>query len=238
MKYQNPFKTLKKREWAIWIGSLVLISAAFLFSSHRDYLSLVASLVGVTALIFVAKGDPLGQALTVVFAVFYSIISIKFRYYGEMITYLGMTAPIALSAMISWLRHPYKQGENEVKVAHVGAKKWAVLLVLTAAVTAVFYFILRYFNTANLPISTVSVATSFIAASLTFLRSPLYGLGYAANDIVLIIMWIMATMEDPSYLPMIVCFSVFFINDCYGFLNWQRIRQRQSGSSDIAETKE
>lgn len=238
MKYQNPFKTLKKREWAIWIGSLVLITAAFLFSSHRDYLSLVASLVGVTALIFVAKGDPLGQALTVVFAVFYSIISIKFRYYGEMITYLGMTAPIALSAMISWLRHPYKQGENEVKVAHVGAKKWAVLLVLTAAVTAVFYFILRYFNTANLPISTVSVATSFIAASLTFLRSPLYGLGYAANDIVLIIMWIMATMEDPSYLPMIVCFSVFFINDCYGFLNWQRIRQRQSGSSDIAETKE
>lgn len=238
MKYQNPFKTLKKREWAIWIGSLVLITAAFLFSSHRDYLSLVASLVGVTALIFVAKGDPLGQALTVVFAVFYSIISIKFRYYGEMITYLGMTAPIAFSAMVSWLRHPYKQGENEVKVAHGGAKKWAVLLVLTAAVTAVFYFILRYFNTANLPISTVSVATSFIAASLTFLRSPLYGLGYAANDIVLIIMWIMATMEDSSYLPMIVCFSVFFINDCYGFLNWQRIRQRQSGSSDIAETKE
>lgn len=67
---------------------------------------------------------------------------------------------------------------------------------------------------------TVSVATSFIAASL-------YGLGYAANDIVLIIMWIMATVDDPSYLPMIVCFLVFFINDCYGFINWRKIRQRQ-----------
>lgn len=52
-------------------------------------------------------------------------------------------------------------------------------------------------------------------------------LGYAANDIVLIIMWIMATVDDPSYLPMIVCFSVFFINDCYGFVNWRKIRQRQ-----------
>lgn len=61
----------------------------------------------------------------------------------------------------------------------------------------------------------------------TLLRSPLYGLGYAANDIVLIIMWIMATVDDPSYLPMIVCFSVFFINDCYGFINWRKIRQRQ-----------
>ena len=74
---------------------------------------------------------------------------------------------------------------------------------------------------------TVSVATSFIAASLTLLRSPLYGLGYAANDIVLIIMWIMATVDDPSYLPMIVCFSVFFVNDCYGFINWRKIRQCQ-----------
>ncbi|MEE0050148.1 MAG: nicotinamide mononucleotide transporter [Acutalibacteraceae bacterium] len=74
---------------------------------------------------------------------------------------------------------------------------------------------------------TVFVATSFIAASLTLLRSPLYGLGYAANDIVLIIMWIMATVDGPSYLPMIVCFSVFFINDCYGFINWRKIRQRQ-----------
>ena len=225
--YQNPFKTLKKHEWAIWLGSLILVSASFLFSRERDYLTLIASLIGVTSLIFVAKGDPIGQVLTVVFSIFYSVISFKFRYYGEMITYLGMTAPIALASAISWFRHPYKEGENEVKVAHVGAKKWAVLIILTAAVTAAFYFILKYFNTANLAISTVSVATSFIAASLTFLRSPLYGLGYAANDVVLIIMWIMATVDDPSYLPMIFCFSVFFVNDCYGFINWRKIRQRQ-----------
>ena len=225
--YQNPFKTFKKREWAIWIGSLIPVSASFMFPQERDYLTLIASLIGVTALIFVAKGDPIGQVLTVVFSVFYSVISFKFSYYGEMITYLGMTAPIALAAAVSWFRHPYKEGENEVKVARVGAKKWAVLIILTAAVTAAFYFILKYFNTANLPISTVSVATSFLAASLTLLRSPLYGLGYAANDIVLIIMWIMAAADDPSYLPMTVCFSVFFVNDCYGFINWRKIRRRQ-----------
>lgn len=225
--YQNPFKTFKKHEWAIWLGSLVLVTVSFMFPRERDYLTLIASLIGVTSLMLNAKGDPIGQVLTVVFSIFYSVISFKFRYYGEMITYLGMTAPIALAAAISWFRHPYKEGENEVKVAHVGAKKWAVLIILTAAVTAAFYFILKYFNTAKLAISTVSVATSFIAASLTLLRSPLYGLGYASNDIVLIIMWIMATVDDPSYLPMIVCFSVFFVNDCYGFINWRKIRQRQ-----------
>lgn len=167
--YQNPFKTFKKHEWAIWLGSLVLVTVSFMFPRERDYLTLVASLIGVTSLILNAKGDPIGQVLTVVFSIFYSVISFKFRYYGEMITYLGMTAPIALAAAISWFRHPYKEGENEVKVAHVGAKKWAVL----------------------------------------------------------IIMWIMATIDDPSYLPMIVCFSVFFVNDCCGFINWRKIRQRQ-----------
>lgn len=99
-----------------------------------------------------------------------------------MITYLGMTAPIALAAAISWFRHPYKEGENEVKVAHVGAKKWAVLIILTAAVTAAFYFILKYFNTAKLAISTVSVATSFIAALWARLRRKRYCINYYVDN--------------------------------------------------------
>lgn len=216
-----------KGELALWGVSVSFILLSFFAFNKESHLTLAASVIGVTSLIFNAKGNPFGQALMVVFSVLYGIISFSFSYYGEMITYLGMTAPIALAAAISWFRHPYKEGENEVKVAHVGAKEWAVLIILTAAVTAAFYFILKYFNTAKLAISTVSVATSFIAASLTLLRSPLYGIGYAANDVVLIIMWIMATVDEPSYLPMIVCFSVFFVNDCYGFINWRKIRQRQ-----------
>lgn len=227
--YQNPFSTLTKLEWFLWLFSLAAITVGFLSGSEKDYLTLAASLVGVTALIFVAKGDPFGQGMSVIFAIMYSIISFTFRYYGEMITYMGMTAPIAFLAMIAWFRNPYKEGENEVKVAAVTRKKWAVLLVLTALVTFVFYFILDFFHTNNLILSTVSIATSFLASALTFLRSPLYGLAYGSNDIVLVLMWIMATRENPSYLPMVICFAVFFANDCYGFINWQRIKARQAG---------
>lgn len=226
--YQNPFGTLTKLEWFLWLCSLAAITIGFLSASERDYLTLAACLVGVTALIFVAKGDPIGQGLTVIFSIMYSVISFTFRYYGEMITYMGMTAPIAFSAMIAWFRHPYKEGENEVKIAAMTWKKWAVLLALTAVVTFAFYFILDFFNTNNLAISTVSVATSFLASSLTFLRSPLYGLAYGSNDIVLVIMWIMATAENPSYLPMVICFAVFLANDCYGFLNWRRMKTKQA----------
>ncbi len=61
-----------------------------------------------------------------------------------------------------------------------------------------------------------------------YLRSSAYALSYAANDIVLIILWIMASLDNISYLPMIVCFAMFFINDIYGFINWRRMKKRQT----------
>jgi hypothetical protein len=73
----------------------------------------------------------------------------------------------------------------------------------------------------------VSVATSFLASYLTFMRSPYYGIGYGANDVVLIILWVMASAKDPAYLPMVVCFVMFLLNDLYGFVNWQRLKKSQ-----------
>lgn len=42
-------------------------------------------------------------ALMIVFSLLYGVISYTCAYYGEMITYLGMTAPMALFALISFL---------------------------------------------------------------------------------------------------------------------------------------
>ena len=93
--------------------------------------------------------------------------------------------------------------------------------------TAAFWFILGAFDTSNLLWSTVSVATSFFAASLTFLRSPYYAVAYAANDAVLIVLWILAALEEPSHVPMIVCFAAFLVQDIRGFFYWQRMKMRQ-----------
>lgn len=227
MKLLNSFRDLTKFELILWIVSLITVSGSFLLSSPPDYLTLIASLIGVTALIFVSKGYVLGQVLTVVFSVFYGIISFFFSYYGEMITYLCMTAPIAVMAVVSWARHPYKRSAV-VEVSRL--KKGQIIFMWVAAivVTAVFYFILGAIGNANLIVSTISVTTSFLASYLTFCRSPYYALAYAANDLVLIALWIMATLKSPSYLPMVFCFVQFFANDMYGFFNWSRLRKEQN----------
>lgn len=228
MKLKNPFKDLTKFELGLWITSVVVIVASFIISGGGDILTIIASLIGVTALIFVAKGYVLGQLLTVVFAILYGIISFIFKYYGEMITYLCMTAPIAIMAVVSWIRNPY-EGTKEVKVSHITKKQVYTMVIVAIVVTVVFYFILEWLGNANLLVSTISITTSFVASYLTYLRSPYYAVGYSANDIVLIILWIMATIESISYLPMVFCFVMFLANDLYGYYNWQRMRKRQEG---------
>lgn len=226
MKLLSSFKDLTKFEWTLWLISLITVSGSFLIGDQPDLLTLIASLIGVTALIFVSKGYVLGQVLTVIFSVFYGIISFYFSYYGEMITYLCMTAPIAVMAVISWIKHPYKQSA-EVEVSRLTKKQTVIMWIAALLITAAFYFILRSLGNANLLVSTVSVTTSFLASYLTFCRSPCYALAYAANDMVLIALWIMATLKSPSYMPMIFCFIMFFINDIYGFVNWRRMEINQ-----------
>lgn len=191
-------------------------------------MTLTASLIGVTSLIFNAKGNPVGQALMVVFGLIYGAISYSFAYYGEMITYLGMSVPMAVFALVSWLRNPYKGNRAEVKVNRVGKGELVFMCFLTLLVTIAFFFILKFFNTANLALSTISITTSFIAVYLTFRRSPYFALAYAANDVILIGLWILASISDARYISVVVCFIAFLVNDIYGYISWQRMRKRQS----------
>lgn len=216
-----------KGEIALWCSSLTLIITSFCIFDRENILTLIASLIGVTSLIFSAKGNPLGQLLIIIFSVLYGIISFTFSYYGEMITYLGMTAPMAVVALISWLRNPYNGKKSEVKINRLKQKEILFILMLTAAVTVIFYFILKAFGTANLIPSTLSVTTSFLAVYLTFKRSIFFAAAYAANDVVLIILWVMALLYDTSYLSVVICFTVFLANDIYGFINWSKMRKRQ-----------
>ena len=214
-------------EWLLWGISAAVIVVSFCLFDRESYLTLAASLVGVTSLIFAAKGNPLSQVLMVVSSILYGIISYTFAYYGEMVTYLGMTMPMAVLALISWLKNPFEGNRSEVKVNAILGKEVAFMWALAAVVTVAFYFILRFFHTANLLPSTLSVTTSFVAVYLTFRRSPYYALAYAANDVVLIVLWVMAALSEVRYISVVVCFVAFLVNDLYGFISWRKMGKRQ-----------
>ena len=49
-----------KFEWCLLVGSLATILIAHLASGNREYIKLIASLIGTTALMFNAKGNLIG----------------------------------------------------------------------------------------------------------------------------------------------------------------------------------
>lgn len=216
-----------KSEIVLWTSSVAVILISFFMFDRTNGLTLCASLIGVTALIFNAKGNPFGQLLMIIFSLLYGIISYTFLYYGEMLTYLGMTMPMAVFALISWMKNPYHGRKSQVQVDQLGKKESIWMWVGALMITTLFYFILSYFHTANIIPSTISVTTSFLAVYLTFRRSPYYALAYAANDIILIILWVLASLQNTKYLSVVVCFFAFLFNDLYGFFSWQKMKEKQ-----------
>lgn len=225
--WRNPFRQLNKKDWCVLIVSLAVVMLCNLLTPTASLTTKVGVVVGAIALVLMAKGDVWGQVLTVVFSVLYGITSWQFRYYGEMITYLGMTLPMALAAVFSWLRHPFQGNTAQVEIHRLTRRQKMGMVLSCVPVTVLFGVLLWRLNTPNLLVSIVSVATSFLAAYLTYFRSSYYALAYAANDVVLIILWVLASVKDISFTPMIACFFVFLINDLYAFSSWNKRETEQ-----------
>ena len=228
MLFANPFKNLTVREWLLWSVSLLIVIVSNLLSQSANMLTLIAVCIGVTSLVLAAKGNVWSQILMVVFSILYSVISWRFRYWGEMLTYLGMTLPMAVWSTITWLKNPSSTG-REVAIRKLTGKHAAGLAFSGILATALFCWLLYLLDTPNLFFSTLSILTSFLAAALTMLRSSYYALGYAANDLVLIVLWLLAAKENPAYFSVAVNFLSFFFNDLYGFLCWKKREKHTTG---------
>lgn len=216
-----------KFEIALWCCSVGVIALSFFIFDGENLLNLVCSLLGATSLIFCAKGNPIGSAIMVVFSILYAVISYTFKYYGEMFTYLFMTLPMSIVVLIAWLKNPFNGNHSQVKIDDLKKNDILKLAVLSLMITTVFFFVLRALNTNNLVVSTISIATSFFAAFLTYKRSPYFALAYAVNDLVLIVLWVYASVFNTAYASVATCFITFFVNDIYGFINWLKMKKNQ-----------
>ena len=220
----NPIKSLTKKEWCLWLGSLFIVIISNMLTENFDLLTLLAACVGITSLIFAAKGNVWAQILMIVFSILYGMISWRFRYWGEMITYLGMTMPMAIWSTITWIKNPATNGK-EVAIQKLKPKHIFGIIIFGTAITWIFYLILNALNTPNIVFSTISITTSFLAATLTMLRSSYYALGYASNDIVLIVLWMLASIENPAYIPVAVNLQFSFLTICMVFFVGKKEKQ-------------
>ena len=110
-------------DYVLWGFSVAAIILSAVLFGNSDALTLVATLFGVTSLIFYAKGNLVGPVLMFVFCVIYGIISYSYAYYGELITYVFMSLPMAVFTIVSWLKHPSKRINHRSKSMPCRLKK-------------------------------------------------------------------------------------------------------------------
>lgn len=226
--FEKVFKYFTKREWLIWIGSILIISIFFFANKDKNWIVYIASLIGASALIFTAKANPVSNLLFVAFSILYAYNSYITSYFGEVFNFLCINMVLAIISYISWIKNLNKSNKSETTINNLSKKNIVLSLIISIFVTFVMFFVLKYLGTSNLIISTLSVGTNFFASTLMIQRCSYFSIVYAFNDIIVIILWSIASMEDISNLPNIIYFIITFINDIYIFFNWKKIKEKQN----------
>lgn len=214
-------------EWCLWGIGIISVTISFVLINSRSVLSFLSSLLGLTSLIFMAKGNFIGLFFGIAFAIIYAVFAYVQRYFGEMIIYTFIYLPLKVTAIISWIKNKFGKNTLEVKINSIKLWEWVCSLILITSSTIGFYFLLKKWNTDNLIISTISLIPSLAATYCMLRRSEYYSLCYIVNDIIMVILWSCKLKLSLEALPSVIAFSFFILNDLYSFINWRKIKRKQ-----------
>ncbi len=214
-------------------GLALIITMSICFGA--SWMSAVTGIFGLSCVLFAAKGKIIGIFFTWVMIVFYSILSYKNKYYGEVFINLCMMFPMTIIQLISWLKNLGK--DYVVKVNSITKKEIIIVCSAAALAFVVFYFILRALNTSQLIFSTISIVTSVLATYFQSRRSKYGFLAFLVNDAVLCLLWLFATLEDIKNVAMLTAVALYVVSDIYGFISWGILQKRQQKDNTVQINK-
>ena len=227
------FKGWNLFEILFLITSFLTISLCFIFLPNKNWLSYTSSLFGVFAVLLVSKGVVWAPIVNLIYGIFYITTSITQKYYGEAIIYGLVMTPLYIFSIISWLKNRKNENENIVKVNQIKGIEYLYLSIATIFLSIAFYFILKLLNTSELLVSTFSFTSSAFATYLMFRRCSFYAVGFIIDDIVSIVLWSLSVVNmGVGYIPSVLCFCIFLINDVYGFIHWKIEEKNQRNDNN------
>lgn len=221
------------KDWTRFEKVLLLVSIFLISISgivmKSEILTIITSLVGITCALMQAKGKVISQLMGVLEAILYSILSFQNQYYGEVIIYVIVILPTYLFGIYSWITNK-NEDTNTVNQKAFTRKEWVVLFILNIFLFVILYFILRYFNTNQLIVSTLSMLASLTATYLIARRNKYSFLFFIINDMILLILWGIPVLKgDFSLIPILIEPFLLLVNDSYGWKNWNKNEENICG---------
>ncbi len=232
------FGQAKWYEWlymSLFICTIIVLSCLF----KAGALVIFNSLFGILSVFFLAKGKMIGNVLGVVQSVLYIVISYFNAFYGEVLLCCCIYIPINIASIISWARNLNEKDKIVIINKSLGWVEWVVSILSAVVISIGIYFLLDYFNTANLLVSTLSVFSSLMAGHLVIRRSEYNFAFYILNNIVCICLWLYVILQNNKvgYITTIVQYCMFLILNILGVINWAKIKKSQEIKNPILENK-
>ena len=215
------FKDWTKFEIALLLSSIIIVVVSGIFTKS-NLLTISCSITGILCALTQAKGKVISQFIGLLLVLLYSVLSFQNRYYGEVLIYIFIMLPLFVGGIISWIKNVNREtdtvNKNELKRV-----EWIVLTIVASITFIGLYYLLKYFNTSQLFISTLSMVTSLFATYLVARRSKYGFLFYMGNDIIMLILWgLPVVLGNLTLIPMMVNPIINFINDTYGWRSWNK----------------
>ena len=206
----------------------ILTAIATTIGFHGDLVNLLYVISYFVTALLMAKGKVACYFIGFFSTFFYAFVSYNQGYYGELLITLFLTLPIMIVGIISWLRHQNKE-EKVVIINSLSKKEIAIAFILQIPLYAIYYLILKQFNTDMLILSALSIVTSVLASYFEARRSELSLWCYIANDLVIITLWLIPVIAgDTALVSVLVGPILLLMNDTYGAYNWRHMKQKQA----------
>lgn len=199
---------------------------------NSSLLTIICSIAGILCALTQAKGKVISQFIGLLIVVLYSILSFQNKFYGEVIIYVFIMFPLFISGIISWIKNLNKE-TNTVNENKLHKKEWILLTIISIVLFVLLYYLLKYFNTSQLLVSTLSLVTSLFATYLVSRRSKYGFLFYIGNDIILFILWGGQVVKGNfALIPILVNPIINFINDSYAWKSWNKREKREENKNE------
>jgi len=213
----------------LFVGTLLALILTPIFNG--TIIDLLYTLLYFWTALLLAKGKYSCYIIGIISTFFYAYVSYTNSYYGEIIISMGCTLPLMIVGLVNWLKH--QDNTNTVIIKEITKKELILVLISQVIMFGGYYYLLKYFNTNNLFVSTLSIVASLIATYLTARRSEYGFVGFIINDLILITLWGLPVITgNLSLIPVLLCPMLLLVNDIYGVYNWKRLKEKQGEKNE------
>lgn len=206
----------------LWFVTVSVVISIVSFVMGGGWIEYIASLTGIIGAVLVAKGKISSYIWGFVATALYLYISVKYKLYGEVITYALLFLPMQVSGYYYWIANK-QDSSTDVTKRVMTTNQRIILFVGTALTIAAYAVFLRFLNGAFPGLDAGTSILSIVATTLMVKRYAEQWLVWIFVNITAVVMWILAVLhhQDQGY-AVLAMWVLFLMNSIFGWVKWRK----------------